>query len=438
MVAIGIALSSMDDLAMDLLWLWLVALRPAPALPAEPATPRRFAILVPAWDEAAVIGPMLRRLTTTLDHPDWTVFVGTYPNDPATAAAVDDLADPRIVRITGPRPGPTTKADCLNHLWRAAMAAEPRIEAVVLHDSEDVVHPQELRLFDRYLGEAAMVQVPVLPYPDPGSRWVSGHYLDEFAQGHIRDLPVRDRLGAAVPSAGVGTAFTRESLERLAGPGGVPFDAASLTEDYEIGHRLHALGFRGRMVRQHLAGSLVAVREYFPATLETAVRQKSRWLTGIALAGWDRLGWAGRPVDRWMLARDRKGLFTAVLAVMAYALLALVLAQLAARALVGEAAGRALPPILGGEKDALLRFLLGMNATVLAWRLLWRAGFTAAAHGPAEGLRAIPRAVVTNAVNALSALRATDRYRRALDGDGALAWDKTEHRFPAAGGAHGG
>jgi adsorption protein B len=41
--------------------------------------------------------------------------------------------------------GPTTKADCLNHLYDALLAYETSSGrspvAVVLHDAEDVVHP---------------------------------------------------------------------------------------------------------------------------------------------------------------------------------------------------------------------------------------------------------------------------------------------------------
>jgi len=434
--AIAIMISNVDDLAIDALWLFGVALRPAPTLPPAPEIPGRYAILIPAWDEAAVIAAMLRALVDTLDHPDYAVFVGVYPNDQATAFAVATLADPRIVTVTTSAPGPTTKADCLNHLWRAALAHEVAsgrcFSAIVLHDAEDVVHPDELRLFDRHMPALAMVQLPVVPFPDPASRWVAGHYLDEFAQNHSKDMMVRALLGTAVPSAGVATAIDRNALERLAAGSSSPFDETSLTEDYEIGHKLHHMGLDGRMIRHRIEGRLVATREYFPATLEAAVRQKSRWLTGIALSGWDRLGWEGGLAARWMLLRDRKGLFTAAIAVVAYAALALVLAQLALRALVADAAGIELPPlILESGNPALPAFLL-FNAALLIWRLLLRCAFTGREHGLLEGMRAIPRAIVANLINALAAWRAVHRYREALLSGQRPAWDKTAHRFPTA------
>ena len=79
--------------------------------------------------------------------------------------------------------------------------------------------------------------------------------------------------------------------------------------------------------------------------------------------------------------------------------------------------------------------LLWSNTALLAWRLLMRAGFAAHSYGPAEGLRAIPRAVVSNVINAAAALAAARRYRAALSGEARLIWDKTAHRFPSPGAA---
>ena len=436
LTASGIFLSSMDDIAVDLLWLGRFAFRREQPLPPAPAEPARFALIVPAWDESAVIGAMLARLCGTIPDPRLCVFVGVYPNDPATLAAVQAVGDARVTPVLTGAPGPTTKADCLNHLWRGVLAHEARVgarfKAVILHDAEDVVDPASIDLYDRWIPELAMVQVPVLPIQDPDTRWVSGHYCDEFAQAHAKDMMVRGLLGAPVPSAGVGTAIDRDVLARLAGPAQAPFDAASLTEDYEMGTRVHRLGLKGRMVRAHVNGRLVATRAYFPATIDTAVRQKSRWLTGIALSGWDRLGWDGGPATRWMLLRDRKGLFTAGIAMLGYVVAALVLLQLALRAWVSQRAGVPLPPLVAGTESMLPGFLL-LNLLLLGWRLAMRAGFTGAAYGWAEGLMAMPRAVLANAINFLAALKALGRYRQALGTGAPPDWGKTDHRFPDAG-----
>ena len=199
--AIGILLGGIDDLAMDLLWLgrtmlrrWTVYRRHVPAtavtLP-PPDRPGRLAIFIGAWDEGEVIGPMLRHALDRIDHGDYRIFVGVYPNDTATQAAVRAVQrhhpHGRHVRMVGGTlPGPTTKAECLNRLWSAMILNETdegvRFKAIILHDAEDVVHPQELRVFDRLIERFDLVQLPVMPLVVPGSPLISGHYCDEFAE----------------------------------------------------------------------------------------------------------------------------------------------------------------------------------------------------------------------------------------------------------------
>jgi adsorption protein B len=423
--------NGIDDLAMD-------AMYPAALLARRRLPPSRarlrFAILVPAWDEAAVIGPMLRRLLGTLDHPDFRVFVGVYPNDPATRAAVLAVEDPRVLLVTTDAGGPTTKAHCLNCLWRVARAGDGpgRFDAIVLHDAEDVLHPDELSVFEAALVDAAMVQIPVLPLVDRPEALVAGHYLDEFAQSHAKDMVVRSAFGAPLPSAGVGTALRLDAVERLEGPDHAPFDPASLTEDYEIGYRLAALGLASRMVRVRRRGTLVAVGEHFPDTLDAAVRQKSRWLTGIALAGWDRIGWRSGLIVGWLLFRDRKGIGTALLAIGGYAVLGLVLLHWLTSNLVQQDLGIAREPLLRADRHGFTIALLSLSTLLLVWRLILRAGFTWQAAGPIQAMLSIPRAPVGNLVNALAALRAMRRFEADLATGRAPAWEKTQHRFPEA------
>src|SRR3546814_10279216 len=74
----------------------------------------------------------------------------------------------------------------------------------------DLVHPGELALFRVELARHAMVQIPVIPMLCGGSPWVGGHYGDEFAEAHGKELVVRSRLATPLPSAGVGCALRSE------------------------------------------------------------------------------------------------------------------------------------------------------------------------------------------------------------------------------------
>jgi adsorption protein B len=311
------------------------------------------------------------------------------------------------------------------HLYDALIAWETgcthSAKAVVLHDAEDVVHRFELRIFDGLIDRAAVIQLPVLPLIDPGSRWISGHYCDEFAEAHIKELVVREAVGAAIPLAGVGCAIAREPLAQLAAAQeGKPFAGTSMTEDYELGLRLGALGHKTIFVRipaQPHEPGVVASRGHFPATLGAAVRQKARWLGGIALSGWDRLGWSGGLGERWMRMRDRRGPLAALLLVAGY-LAALLWSQL----WLAEALGAPVDM----RMDPFLVTLLIINAWLLAWRVLMRACFRASAYGLSEGLLSIPRMVVGNVIAMLAAGRAVSLHL----GGGAKRWDKTRHIFP--------
>ena len=433
--AVGFLVLGLGDLAVDFIWAGQSLKRklfrsesPAAsaATLARPREPGRLAIFVPAWDEAEVIGRMLAHARAAFGEADYRIYVGCYPNDPATIAAVRGAPDDRVRLVVGAAPGPTTKADCLNRLWERMVedeATEGRLfKAVVLHDAEDVVHSAELRLFDSLIERFDLIQLPVLPLIDPRSRWIAGHYVDEFAEAHGKELVVREAIGAGLPSAGVGCAISRDGLAALAALHGTPFDPDSLTEDYELGLRLRAMGARSAFVRLPAAPGrpAVATREYFPATLAAAVAQKARWMTGIALSGWDRLGWSGGLAERWMRLRDRQSVLAALILFSAYVALVLWSGLFAAELLAGHEP-RPLP--------AGLSLLLTINLGLLVWRLAMRFGFVAQAYGWREGVRSIPRVVVGNIIAMMAARRAVARYLH-IRRTGSSRWDKTLHDFP--------
>ncbi|TGX55224.1 glycosyl transferase family protein [Sphingomonas gei] len=435
--AIWFLVGGLDDLLVDLIYLarrtYLKLLFPFRTLTGVSTVvpPGRIVIFVAAWDEACVIGQMLRTALARFAHDDYRIYVGTYPNDPATIAAVADVAceDARVRLVIGGAPGPTTKADCLNALWRALLRDEVAegfaTLGIALHDAEDIVHPLELQVYARWLQHCATVQLPVLPLPHPQSRFVSGHYCDEFAEAHAKVLVVRQALGAGLPLAGVGCAIRRDILGGIAAArGGPPFDASSLTEDYELGLTISAMGGRVCLARvaERPGGPPVAVRAYFPDTLGAAVRQKARWLTGIALAGWDRTGWRAtlNLGDHWMRMRDRRATLALPVLALAYATL-LLWSGSAMLHLLGATPMPALAPAV--------RLVLWANFALLAWRLLVRAAFVWRAYGWREAVWSAPRVLVGNYIALFAARRAIGLYVRMLLG-AAPRWEKTAHQFP--------
>jgi len=394
--SVGFLIGGVDELVVDGIWLGRSVWRrffvysrhersTAETL-AAPKEPGLIVVFIAAWDEGDIIGLMLRYTLAVLSHDNYRIYVGCYPNDSTTLAAARAIDSPNLRVIVGRKPGPTTKADCLNTLYNALQKDEHfdgvRAKAIVLHDAEDVVHPHELRVFDTLIERFDLVQLPVFPLFNPQSPWVAGHYCDEFAEAHGKTLVVREALGAAIPAAGVGCAFARETLAKIAiAKGGQPFDAGSLTEDYELGLMIGAMGGKTVLARLPSGRASVQVNAHFPATLDAAVKQKARWITGIALAGYDRMGWSGGIAETWMRVRDRRAIAAAVLLSIGY-LTILITAVFA----ICHFAYKAPMPSLSPMETCLLE----VNALLLVGRLVVRAYFVGRLYGWGQAFMSAP------------------------------------------------
>lgn len=436
--AIGFLIGGTDEILVDLLYVFRTVWRRifiysrhrrATAGKLVQATVRpRFAVFVPAWQEANVLAQTISEASTCfLEHPVH-VFVGIYRNDPEGIAVARAHARANVSMVLVERDGPTSKADCLNHIWKAMRQREAEtgqsFEAVVLHDVEDVIAPQEYDVFAGLIDRFEMIQLPVVPFPDPESLWVAGHYCDEFAEHHFKTLPVREAIGASLPAAGVGCIFRRDALEKLDSGRG-PFNDDSLTEDYELGLRIAEMGGRGAIVRLAAmeGGPVIGTRAHFPDSFDAAVRQKSRWIAGIVLLGWDRMGWGRSVAENWMRFRDRLSLFAALIFLSAYASLLLFAVEQYLLVVSGAAA----PPMAPG-----LQALLVLNGAMLMWRLAFRASFTGRLYGWRQAVLSIPRAFVGNIIAIAASRRAVSEFLK-MRRQGRIHWEKTAHKRPRRG-----
>jgi adsorption protein B len=433
-LAIWILLSGLDDLFIDLVY-FLRGRAPFswPDKKELASLPqRRIAILVPLWQEQAVVGRMLRHNRSVICYSNYDFFVGVYPNDGATMEAVQEVADcdSRVHLAVCRHNGPTSKADCLNRAYDQMTDYEAlhrvRFDVVMTHDAEDLIHPESLRLVNWFSRDYQMVQVPVLPLPTPAREWTHGLYCDEFAEYQSKDIPVRQILGGFLPSNGVGTGFDRAALDRLRHDhSGLAFDPECLTEDYESGFRMHAAGYRQIFLpiqSQPQAGSVIATREYFPRRSWPAVRQRSRWVAGITLQGWERHGWRVPLWQKYWFWRDRKGLVGNLLSPITNIVLFLWLAHLAAAIPIPRWLTPPLPFWLSGiglgtGGLALLQIGIRMH---LSSRFF---GIRFAAISPL-------RAFWGNALNCAATLEAIRLFVTARLRRHAPDWRKTEHAYP--------
>ena len=437
-VGIVYLFSGLDDCFTDLCFVVMTLRRrragPPPLGILLSTAERPIAVMVPAWDEANVIGRMVGNILTSVRYTNFHVFVGTYPNDEATQREVDAVASvfPNVHRVVCANPGPTCKSDCLNWIYQGILDFEQRsgvtFATFVIHDAEDVPHPLSFKLFNYLVPPYDMVQLPVLCLPSAWHRFTAMHYLDEFAEQHLKDLPVREWLTRTVPGAGVGCAFSRRALGVLAAHADNEiFSVDSLTEDYEIGMRMRRLGLQQAFAKIAIDGEYVATWEYFPAKLSQAVRQKSRWIVGITLQGWRGLRWTGDARMKYALFRDRKGLFTNQMAILGYVAVAFVAAVWVGTSLVPDAYHY--PPLV--ERGSWLWLLMLVNALFMAERLVVRALCVYHIYGWRQAVLALPRQVWSNVVNFGATNRAMRLWIRHRRTGRPIAWDKTGHIFPS-------
>ncbi|MCC6263364.1 MAG: glycosyl transferase family protein [Bryobacterales bacterium] len=438
-------ISGLDDLSVDLRTVWGHLLRRWGKRGNEAELPdhallqhlpqARIAIMVPLWQEAKVIEAMVETNLRQLEYRNFAFFLGVYPNDHATITAARSLAlrHPNVHVVVCSRPGPTSKADCLNHIYRHIEDREWRgaahHELMMLHDAEDTLHPSSLALVNWFAESHGMVQVPVLPFPTRISEWVHGVYCDEFAEFLSRDMRLRQDAGAFLPSNGVGTAIRREYLDALRdAQDGLLFDPDCLTEDYELGMKLAEAGCPQILLpltRKY--GDLLATREYFPRTFRAAARQRARWISGQCLQSWERHGWPLKRSSSYWFWRDRKGLWGNPLS-----MVALVLLVLSAVAWVAPESAF-LGPWLWLAGSIPGADMLYAACTLLAVeRIAVRMFLVSRVYGFRFALGVPLRMVLSTAINAQATASAIHRFLQARTTRRRLRWSKTEHSFPDA------
>jgi len=448
--AIGFFLFGIDDVFFDLQFLRrLRGKRGKPpvaleTLKAEAEKP--VAVFIPAWNEGGIVNRMADYARKTLLYENYDLFIGVYANDAGTNRCVDELVkiSPRIHKAVVPHDGPTSKADCLNHIHRAMVACEipgrREYGIIALHDAEDILHPLTLKVYNHYVPEQLdMGQLPVFPLElNPFVHWVANSYLDEFAELHTKDMYAREAIGGVVPSAGVGTAFSRAAIDFLAEKnGGNPFQEESLAEDYIVGLELKAAGFRTGFIdhpvsRQRGSKTVVervAVRENFPRRFGQAVRQKARWILGTALQGWERAGWKGGLASRYTLFRDRRAPLVHTVNAAGYCVIAYMLVDLGIRN-TWLANSIHLRPLFAA--DSLLWKLVLVDTALLGYRVIQKAAHVTALHGPVQGFFSIPRYPLANFINMGATFRAMFLYAQHKISGKPLAWTKTTHIFPGS------
>ncbi len=419
---------------------------------------QKIAVLIPCWHEAGVIGTMLKHNCYSIDYKNYYFFVGVYPNDPTTVEEVEEVAAliPNVRCVIGATPGPTNKAANLNGIYQYVREFEKTLDEpfaiFVFHDSEDIIHPLSFKLYNYLIPRKDMIQIPVFPLPVKYFNFTHWLYADEFSENHTKDIIVRESIKGHVPSAGVGTAFSRSALQLLEDPiSQTPFSTNSLTEDYRtsltirmqqlkqifvsqsiIRMKWQPRGFFRKGYVQKPTREYIATRALFPMEYTKAVRQKARWIIGIVFQEWQHSLWPEEWRIRFTLAHDRKSFITHFINGFGYFVFLFWL--------IYSLATYNYPQYPSLQEQLNLHpwvwwLIMGVTAIMIE-RLIQRVIAVKRVYGWIPALLTIPRAFYGNILNLHALMRAYKVYYSTPAANTTTAkqpaWDKTDHHFPGS------
>jgi cellulose synthase/poly-beta-1,6-N-acetylglucosamine synthase-like glycosyltransferase len=228
----------------------------------------RYTILIPAYREPEVIGRLLAEIDR-IEYPRNKLEVKLlleYGDDETHDAAVQAKPGAHVEIIRVPNVGPKTKPKACN-----VGLARARGVYITIFDAEDRPEPLQLRravaAFKTVDDTVACLQAKLAYYNGDQNlitRWFTAEYSMWFGQL----LPGLVARRAPVPLGGTSNHFRRDLLLKLHG-----WDPFNVTEDADLGIRLHRAGYRTEVLDSE--------------TLEEAnsdfinwEKQRSRWYKG--------------------------------------------------------------------------------------------------------------------------------------------------------------
>jgi cellulose synthase/poly-beta-1,6-N-acetylglucosamine synthase-like glycosyltransferase len=232
---------------------------------ADDALPR-LAILIPAHDEAAVIGSLLASLAR-LDYPTelYTPLV-IADNCADQTAAIARAAGVRVLERTSE--GERAKGYALRWALERLAATGERFDAYVIVDADSRLSPNFPRAMAAALARGAVVAQARYAVQNARDGWAAGLRAVAFALfNHVRPLG-RSAFGWSAGLKGNGMCLRADVIERFG------WGAYSLAEDAEYHYTLLAAGIHVAYVPE------AVVQAEMPTSLRQARSQQTRWERG--------------------------------------------------------------------------------------------------------------------------------------------------------------
>jgi cellulose synthase/poly-beta-1,6-N-acetylglucosamine synthase-like glycosyltransferase len=227
-----------------------------------------YTVLVPAFRELELIGQVVDSLKH-LEYPEELLDVKLLleADDLGTIEAAKRAVEgTRFDIVLVPAAEPRTKPKALNFGLSLA-----RGELVTIYDVEDRPDPLQLRravvAFRRAPKEVACLQAN-LSYANVDQNLLTKWFTIEYANWFALFLPGLVSLGAPLPLGGTSNHIRRAVLEELGA-----WDPFNVTEDADLGIRLHRKGYRSAVLDS-------ITYEEANSDFVNWAKQRSRWYKG--------------------------------------------------------------------------------------------------------------------------------------------------------------
>ncbi len=228
----------------------------------------RYTILVPLFREAAVV-PRLTENLTKLDYPKAKLeilLLCEEEDDTTIDAIIEAELPPYFQLLVVPDSQPKTKPKACNYGIQQATG-----KFVVIFDAEDQPDPDQLKkvllAWERSEDNVVCVQCK-LNYFNTEQNLLTRFFATEYALWFDLLLPGLDASGAPIPLGGTSNHFNREALVELGA-----WDPFNVTEDADLGLRLHKAGYKTVMLNS-------TTLEEANSQLQNWINQRSRWVKG--------------------------------------------------------------------------------------------------------------------------------------------------------------
>lgn len=227
-----------------------------------------YSVLVPAYREPEVLTQLVANLAA-LEYPADKLDVKLLleADDAATIAAAEQLELPTFVEVVlVPEAQPRTKPKACNYGLLAC-----RGEYVTIYDAEDRPDPLQLRkvvvAFAGSAPEVACIQAE-LAYYNADENILTRWFAVEYRMWFTQFLSGLAGAGAPIPLGGTSNHIRTSVLIEVGA-----WDAYNVTEDADLGIRLHRSGYRVGLVNS-------VTYEEANNDAVNWVKQRSRWYKG--------------------------------------------------------------------------------------------------------------------------------------------------------------